>query len=382
MFDDKIPHPRTNQILQREDRLEVQTPTEIGVSPRSAFFSLQSSRPGAQRVNTTATDLSNTIIHSKVSRNMILLIIICAMFSLNRVELFRSEHFIRDDSCLSTYKGANERKCVTDLKTNTEKFVSSPTPVSSYQEHLDQSRLSSTKADTLEAFLVAIKDDAPIDSYYSYCDAVSRRECHDVADTVCADVQERKCQISQKSVQESVSRQECSSPSSGLLPKFLTNMLRCQGYLAGVSLNPERPRDPCDNVKIGIVSQASSATIPGKWPNVNERKCSHQQVPVNTYDTVKRRQCQDVADTVCANANERKCQVSQRPVQETKLKRSSFSNRQIKKVKVRCNKLSTSVNSNVSKYSSRQLTSEFKINQETDCKMKKFNCDIPILISK
>merc|ERR1711874_620603 len=41
-------------------------------------------------------------------------------------------------------------------------------------------------------------------------DTVTRRECHDVADTVCADIQERKCQISQRPVQESVSRQQCS----------------------------------------------------------------------------------------------------------------------------------------------------------------------------
>ena len=41
-------------------------------------------------------------------------------------------------------------------------------------------------------------------------DTVPRRECFDVADTVCADVQERKCQISQKPVQETVSRQQCS----------------------------------------------------------------------------------------------------------------------------------------------------------------------------
>merc|ERR1739838_823367 len=41
-------------------------------------------------------------------------------------------------------------------------------------------------------------------------DTVSRRECHDVADTVCANVQERKCQISQKPIQETVSRQQCS----------------------------------------------------------------------------------------------------------------------------------------------------------------------------
>ena len=75
-----------------------------------------------------------------------------------------------------------------------------------------------------------------------------------------------------------------------------------------MSLNPERPRDPFDDVKIRIVSQASSATIPSKWCNINERKCSDQQ-------------CQDVADTVCANANERKCQISQRPVQNIKFKR-------------------------------------------------------------
>ena len=221
---------------------------------------------------------------------MILLTNVCckSSSSLNRVELFGSGQFIPDDSYPSTYKGANERMCVTDPKTNTEKFVSSPTPVSSYQEHLDQSRLSSAKADTLEVFLVAIKDDASIDSYCSYCDAVSRRECHDVAVTVCADVQERKCQVYREPVHEIVSRQQCSSPSSGLFPKFLTNMLRCQGDQAGVSLNPERPRDLFDDIKIRIVSQASSATIPSKWRNVNERKCSDQQMPRTTYDTVKR----------------------------------------------------------------------------------------------
>merc|ERR1712137_1526370 len=41
-------------------------------------------------------------------------------------------------------------------------------------------------------------------------DTVTRRECHDVADTVCANVEERKCQISQRPVQETVSRQQCS----------------------------------------------------------------------------------------------------------------------------------------------------------------------------
>merc|ERR1719433_117993 len=41
-------------------------------------------------------------------------------------------------------------------------------------------------------------------------DTVTRRECHDIADSVCADFQERKCQISQRPIQESVSRQQCS----------------------------------------------------------------------------------------------------------------------------------------------------------------------------
>jgi len=207
------------------------------------------------------------------------------MFSLNHVESFCCGHSNPDDSCLSTYKGANERKCVTDPKTNTDKLVSSPTPVSSCQEHLDQSRLSSVMADTYEAFLVSNKDATSINGY---CDAVSRRECHDVADTVCADVQERKCQVYREPVHEIVSRQQCSSPSSGLFPKFLTNVLRCQGDQAGVSINPERPRDLFVDIKIRIVSQASSATIPSKWRNVNERKCSDQQMPRTTYATVKR----------------------------------------------------------------------------------------------
>ena len=41
-------------------------------------------------------------------------------------------------------------------------------------------------------------------------DTVNGRECHDIADSVCADFQERKCQISQRPVQDSVSRQQCS----------------------------------------------------------------------------------------------------------------------------------------------------------------------------
>ena len=293
MIDDKIPQPRTNLVLQHEDRSEVQIPSKVGIGPKSAFYSLESFGRGAQRINTAAKDLSTTTSHDKVSHNLILLTIFCGMISLNQVGLFGSGHSIPDDSSLSTCEGTNERKCVTDPKSNT-KFVLSPIPVFSCQEHLDLSRLSSIKADTsginpkaflvatkdaalingfchkqrhtnhnkiyddiLKAFLVASKDTASIDSY---CDTVSRKECHDVADTVCADVQERMCQV--KPVQETVSRQQCSSPSSGLLPKSLTNMLRCQGYLAGVSLNPERPRDPFDDVKIRIVSRPAPPQSP------------------------------------------------------------------------------------------------------------------------
>ena len=63
-------------------------------------------------------------------------------------------------------------------------------------------------------------------------DTVYRRECYDVADTVCADIQEQKCSVSQKPVQETVSHQQCSSPSSGPFLTFLTNLLRCQGTLS------------------------------------------------------------------------------------------------------------------------------------------------------
>ena len=133
-----------------------------------------------------------------------------------------------------------------------------------------------------------------------------------VSDTLCADVQERKCQTSQKPVQETVSCQQCSSTSSGQYFKFLSNLLRCQGDLAKTSLSQEISRDPFGDIKTRVVSQTVSP-IPSKWRSVNERKCS-DQVPRASYDT-KRRQCQDVANTVCANANERKCQISQRPVQ-------------------------------------------------------------------
>ena len=136
-------------------------------------------------------------------------------------------------------------------------------------------------------------------------DAVSRRECYDVADTVCGNIQEQKCPISQKPVQEIVSRQRCSSFKSGLFPIYLINLLRCQGDLTKMSLCHERSREQPDD----LVSQLSQAScfIP-KCHDVNERKCSDQQ------SLVKRRQCQDVAVNVCANANKRKCHISQRPV--------------------------------------------------------------------
>ena len=89
---------------------------------------------------------------------------------------------------------------------------------------------------------------------------------------ICADVQERKCQISLKLVQETVSRQQCSL-SSGLLLMFKINLLRCQGVLAEISLDPERSDDPLDIVKTRLVSKARTATIPSKCRDVNERKC-------------------------------------------------------------------------------------------------------------
>ena len=154
-------------------------------------------------------------------------------------------------------------------------------------------------------------------------DTVSWRECHDFADTVCADIQDQKCPVSQKPAQESVSRQECSSQSTGPFLKFPVNLFRCQGDLAEMSLNSEKSRDPFDAVKIRVLTQASSATISSMCLDVNERKCMTKapwecdipkQVPVTnfTYNTVKRRQCKDVADIVCANGNERKCQIAQR----------------------------------------------------------------------
>ena len=69
-----------------------------------------------------------------------------------------------------------------------------------------------------------------------------------------------------------------------------------------MTLSHEMPDD-----LVSPLSQAG-AVIP-KCRSANERKCSDQQ------SLVKRRQCQDVADTVYANANKRKCQISKRPVQ-------------------------------------------------------------------
>merc|ERR1711955_100434 len=39
-------------------------------------------------------------------------------------------------------------------------------------------------------------------------ESVPKKQCRNAPDTVCADVQERKCQITQRPVQESVSRRE------------------------------------------------------------------------------------------------------------------------------------------------------------------------------
>ena len=86
---------------------------------------------------------------------MILLTIVCCKSSLNQVELFGSGHFIQDDSSPSKSKGVNERNCVTNSKPIHDKFVSTPTSVSSYQEHHDVPRESFTKADSSELSLKA-----------------------------------------------------------------------------------------------------------------------------------------------------------------------------------------------------------------------------------
>ena len=156
MIDDKFPLLRTNPVLPNTRiTSENQIPVKVGVGLGSAFSSLQSSRCRAQRVNTAAKDLSTTINHNKVSHIMIFLINVCCMNSLNQVELIGSGHFIQDDSRLSMYKGANERKCVTTPNTITTKFVSTLTPVLSCQEQRDVSRQSFSKADSSE---VGIQD--------------------------------------------------------------------------------------------------------------------------------------------------------------------------------------------------------------------------------
>jgi len=92
---------------------------------------------------------------------MILLTIFCRMSSYNQVDKFGSGLFIQDDSSLSTFKGLNERKCVTIPKSNSSKFVSTPTAlVFSCKENHDVSRQMSNKADffdelSLKAFINA-----------------------------------------------------------------------------------------------------------------------------------------------------------------------------------------------------------------------------------
>ena len=134
---------------------EIQIPDKVGVGPRSAFFSLKSFGRGAQRTQTAAKDLSTITNYNKVSHDMILLTYVSRMHSLNQVEQFGSGHFISDDSSLSASKGLNERKYVTFPKSNTDKFVSTPTTVISCKEDHDVSRQISNKADSFELSLKA-----------------------------------------------------------------------------------------------------------------------------------------------------------------------------------------------------------------------------------
>ena len=234
--------------------------------------------------------------------------------------MFGSGQFIPDDSYPSTYKGPNERKCVTDAKTNTEKFVSSPTPVSSCQEHLDQSRLSYVMADTYEAFLVSIKDATSINGYF---DAVSRRECHDVADTVCADVQERKCQISQRPVQETVSRQQCSLQYKKDCQTANDIEKRCQQEFKEECHSV--PEVKCVNLPRTVqetiheeecsneFDQECSTRYEQQCAPVMEKKCTTgteakcEVVNERKCETVEDEVCEDVPSRQCRVVNERKC---------------------------------------------------------------------------
>lgn len=148
---------RTNQdsLINTRIIMEVSIASKVGVGSRSAIYRLQSS--GAHRVIViiAARDLSTTIIHDKVSPDMILLTIVYCKSSLNQVELLDSGHFIQDDSSPSKSKGVDERNCVTNSMPNHDKFVSTPTSVFSCQDNLDVSRQSFTKADSSELSLNA-----------------------------------------------------------------------------------------------------------------------------------------------------------------------------------------------------------------------------------
>ena len=163
--EDNSDSPFTKRIVS-----EVQTPFKVGVGSRSAIYSFPSSGRGAHRVDIAAKDLSNINIHTKVSLFTIFLTIACCMFPLNQVELFGSGHFIQDDSSSSTFKGANERTCVTNQMTASNWFLQSPTSVFIFPEHHDVSRQSSAKVLfselSLKALIIANRSVASIDDFF------------------------------------------------------------------------------------------------------------------------------------------------------------------------------------------------------------------------
>ena len=141
-------------------------------------------------------------------------------------------------------------------------------------------------------------------------DTVSRRECHDVADTVCADVQERKCQISQKPVQETISRQQCSLQYKKDCQTATDIEKRCQ----------QEFKEECHSVP-----ELKCVNLPRTvQETIHEEECSTEfdqecstRFPRPYTTPSPGGSVMIVADTVCADVQERKCQISQRPVQET-----------------------------------------------------------------
>merc|ERR1712112_492253 len=76
-----------------------------------------------------------------------------------------------------------------------------------YAPHLIQRLTSGSSSQNCRQVPKEVCNQVPKTTFES----VTRKQCRTVPDTVCADVQDRKCQITQRPVQQTVSRKECNT---------------------------------------------------------------------------------------------------------------------------------------------------------------------------